>query len=203
MRTTWVTVPSASSCFMPASSRRTALMSVSSLPSRTTVMLRPNCHGAPKNSAFIMPVTKKMSGNTSSIWPCGRASAWLMRLPRDIEGWNRTRIEPRREVAPAHCRSLPGATKTLEAYVVLPVVAQRLLDVELAVAAAEAVRRVARRERILDPLAVGDELVLVGAGRQLDGDGVRAGGVRGHEVLRVVRLPVVEVAGEEDLLRAA
>src|SRR5215813_3042895 len=77
---------------------------------------------------------------------------------------------------------------------VTPTIAPRpgtLLDVELAVAAAEAVRGVARRERILDPLAVGDELVLIRAGRQLDGDRVRAAGVRVHEELRVVRLPVV------------
>jgi len=49
------------------------LINVSALPSRTTVMLRLNCHGAPISTVFIAPVTKKTSGNISSSSPCGKA----------------------------------------------------------------------------------------------------------------------------------
>src|SRR5574338_362214 len=71
MRTTLVTVPSASSAASPASSRRTVLINVRRSPSRTIVMLRLNCHIDPKNSARMVPVTWNTSGKTSSIGPCG------------------------------------------------------------------------------------------------------------------------------------
>src|SRR5262245_45914058 len=74
MRTTFSTLPSASSAFRPSSSRRTELTIVRRPRSRTTVMFRLNCHIEPKNSPRIVPVTKNTSGKISSTGPCGKAA---------------------------------------------------------------------------------------------------------------------------------